>query len=62
MEAEYPRRQAIFVALQAVDQFVDGRSFVDIDKVSRQVADEEGHHDGEEDGGQASFLLHADLA
>ena len=59
MEAEDPGRQAVLVLLEAVDQLVDGGCLVDVEEVGRQVADEESHDDGEEDGGKAAVLFNA---
>ena len=59
VHAEDPRRKAVLVLLEAVDQLVDGGCLVDVEEVGRQVADEEGHDDGEEDGGKSTVLLRA---
>ena len=51
VQAKDPGRQAILVPLQAVDEFVDGGSFVDVEEVCWNVADEEGHDNAQENGG-----------
>ena len=62
MQAENPGRKSVLVPLQAVDEFVDGGGFVDVEKVCRNVADEEGHNDGQKNGGQSSLSIHVEIS
>ncbi len=62
MEAKDPRWQAVLLPAETIDQVVDGCGLVNVEEVCRQVADEEGHDNCQEDGSQSALLVHVEVS